>query len=214
MRKIIAITQVTLDGVMQAPGGPEEDPSNGFTHGGWFMRFGDAVVARELDEIMSGKFDLLLGRRTYDIWAGYWPNHGDNPIGKAFNRATKYVVTHRPHQLGWEKSQGIDGSVVKRIRRLKASAGPELHVWGSSELLQTLMAAGLIDEHRLWIAPLVLGQGKRLFEAGGPPRTLTLVETRGTSRGVLLNTYRPAGRDRDNGPRTTRPKTKDKKANY
>jgi dihydrofolate reductase len=191
MRKIIAITQVTLDGVMQAPGGPEEDPSHGFTHGGWAMRFIDGESRHAIGEIIGGEFDLLLGRRTYDIWTSYWPHHGDNPIGKAFNYATKYVVTRGSAPLDWKKSQRIGGDVVAELRRLKASDGPVLHVWGSSELLQTLMAAELIDEHRLWVFPLVLGEGKRLFGSGVPPRGLTLVETRSTSMGVLLNTYRP-----------------------
>lgn len=193
MRKIIAITQVTLDGVMQAPGGPEEDPSNGFTHGGWAMPFVDDAARQVIDETITGKFDMLLGRRTYDIFAAYWPHQGDNPIAKAFNKATKYVVTHRPGQLGWKTSQPIGGDVVDEVRRLKASDGPALHVWGSSELLQTLIAAGLVDEHRLWVFPVVLGKGKRLFENGVPARGLSLVATRSTPSGVLVNTYRPAG---------------------
>jgi dihydrofolate reductase len=192
MRKIIAITQLTLDGVMQGPGGPEEDPSSGFTLGGWFMRFGDKGVMQAIDEILAGKFDLLLGRRTYEIWAGYWPHHEDNPIGKAFNRATKYVVSRRLKRLDWDKSERIDGDVVQKLRRLKASKGPALHVWGSGNLLQTLITAGLVDEHRLWIVPVVLGQGKRLFEPGLPPHDFTLVDSRRTPNGVLLNTYRPA----------------------
>jgi len=191
MRKIIAITQITLDGVMQAPGGPEEDPSNGFTHGGWAMPYFDDAGSQAVGETIAGKFDLLLGRRTYEIFASYWPNHGDNPIGKAFNKATKYVVTHSPDRLDWKKSQRIDG--VEKVRQLKASNGPALHIWGSSELLQTLIAAELVDEHRLWVFPLVLGKGKRLFENGVPPHGLTLVETRSTPTGVLLNTYRGAG---------------------
>lgn len=193
MRSIIAITQISLDGVMQGPGGPEEDPSGGFTHGGWAMPFMDEAGGRIVGEIISGEFDLLLGRRTYDIWAAYWPNHGDNPIGQAFNRATKFVVTHRPGQLSWRTSQPIGGDVVGGIRRLKASAGPALHVWGSSELLQTLIAAELVDEHRLWVFPVVLGQGKRLFEKGVLPRGFSLVATQRTPSGVLANTYRPAG---------------------
>ena len=191
MRKIIAITQVTLDGVMQAPGGPEEDPSGGFTHGGWAMPHGDAVLMQVIGAIMAGEFGMLLGRRTYEIFAGYWPQHADNPIGKAFNQATKYVVTRSLKHLDWKPSQIVGD--VDEVRRLKAGAGPELHVWGSRRLLQTLIAADLIDEYRLWVAPVVLGTGKRLFESGVPPRGLTLVETRSTSTGVLLNTYRPAG---------------------
>ncbi|MEO7413347.1 MAG: dihydrofolate reductase family protein [Opitutaceae bacterium] len=193
MRKIIVITQVTLDGVMQAPGGPEEDPTNGFTYGGWAMPFMDDDSGQPIGEILAGEFDLLLGRRTYEIWTSYWPYHGDNPIGEAFNRATKYVVTRTLTHLDWANSQRIGGDAVAELRRLKATDGPVLHVWGSSEMLQTLIAADLVDEYRFWIFPLVLGGGKRLFENGVPPRGLTLVETRRTPSGVLLNTYRPAG---------------------
>jgi dihydrofolate reductase len=193
MRKIIAITQVTLDGVMQAPGGPGEDPSNGFTHGGWAMPFVDDAAGQVIDEIIAGEFDMLLGRRTYNIFAGYWPNQGDHRIAKAFNKATKYVVTRSLDRLDWEKSQRIDGDVVEEVRQLKASDGPALHVWGSSELLQTLIAARLVDEFRIWVFPLVLGEGKRLFENGVPPLGLTLIKTRSTPKGVLVNTYHPAG---------------------
>jgi dihydrofolate reductase len=193
MRKIIAITQLTLDGVMQAPGGPEEDPRGGFTHGGWAMPFGDEVVKRALDETVSGEFDLLLGRRTYDIFASYWPHQGDNPVTKGFDRAVKYVVTRGHGELGWKASRRIGGDVAQEVRRLKASDGPALHIWGSHQLLQTLIAADLVDEYRLWVAPVVLGEGKRLFDTGVPPRALTLVETASTPKGVLLNTYRPAG---------------------
>lgn len=194
MRKIIAITQVTLDGVMQGPGGREEDPRNGFTQGGWAMPFGDDVLHKVIDELMAGEFDMLLGRWTYELFANYWPKQ-DNGIARAFDRATKYVVTRTrtPDQLGWKTSRPIGGDVVEEIRRLKATDGPELHLWGSSNLLQTLIAADLIDEYRLWLAPVVLGEGKRLFENGAPPRALSLVATRSTSTGLLLNTYRPAG---------------------
>jgi dihydrofolate reductase len=193
MRKVLAITHVTLDGVMQAPGGPEEDPRGGFTQGGWAMLFSDEVVGEALGEIMSGEFDLLLGRRTYEIFAAYWPYADDNPIARAFNKATKYVVTNSLDSFDWVNTQPIDGDAVDEIRRLKASDGPELHVWGSSELLQALIAAELVDEFRVWVYPLVLGRGTRLFENGVPPRGLTLVESRSTPKGVLLNTYRPAG---------------------
>lgn len=192
MRKIIAITQLSLDGVMQGPGGPQEDTRNRFTQGGWFMRFGDQGVRDALTETLSEKFDLLLGRRTYDIWKAYWPHHDDNPIGQAFNRVTKYVVSRRLKKLSWEKSQRIDGDVVKALRKLKASTGPTLHVWGSGNLLQTLMSASLVDEHRLWIAPVVLGQGHRLFEHGLPTHALKLISSKPTPNGLLINTYRPA----------------------
>jgi dihydrofolate reductase len=192
MRKIIAITQVTVDGVMQSPSAPEEDPKNGFTHGGWAVPFLDDALFQALDETIAGEFDMLFGRRTYEVFAAYWPNQG-NAIGKAFNKATKYVVTRSLDQLDWKKSQRIDGDVVEEVRRLKASDGPALHIWGSSELLQTLIAAELIDEYRMWVFPVVLGKGKRLFEPGVPPGSLALVETRSTPKGVLINTYRTAG---------------------
>jgi dihydrofolate reductase len=191
MRKLIAITQLSIDGVMQAPGGPEEDRTNGFTHGGWAMPFGDEVMMQVLGETIAGEFDLLLGRRTYEIFAGYWPKQGDNPIGKAFNKATKHVATRTLDRLTWKTSRRVGG--LDELGRLKASEGPELHLWGSSVLLQTLIAAHLVDEYRMWIAPVVLGEGKRLFESGVPPRRLALVASRSTPSGVLLNTYRPAG---------------------
>jgi dihydrofolate reductase len=195
MRKIIAITQVTVDGVMQGPGGPEEDPTNGFTQGGWAMPFVDDGVDQAVTEVIASEFDMLLGRRTYEIFAAYWPNQGNNPIAKAFNKATKYVVTRSLDRLDWKNSQRIGGDVVDEVRGLKAPNGPAFHIWGSSELLQALIAADLVDEYRMWVSPVVLGQGKRLFENGLPPRGLSLVATRSTPRGVLLNTYRPAGFD-------------------
>jgi dihydrofolate reductase len=183
---------LTLDGVYQAPGGPDEDRAGGFELGGWQGAYFDdesgATIGAGIERIDA----LLLGRRTYDIFAGYWP-HQDNSIAKAFNRATKYVVTHKPDQLDWKTSVRIGGDVVDEVRRLKASDGPALHVWGSSATLQTLIGADIVDEYRLWIAPVVLGEGKRLFENGVPPRRLTLVETRSTPRGILVNTYHPAG---------------------
>ncbi len=194
MRQLIAITQVTLDGVMQSPGGPEEDPGNGFTHGGWAMPFFDDPPNETIRETFAGEFDMLLGRRTYEIFASYWPNHGDNPIGKAFNNATKYVATRSLDRLDWANSQRLGGDVVDEVRRVKASDGPMVQIWGSSKLLQTLIAADLVDEHRLWVFPLVLGEGKRLFESGVPPRVFSLVATESTPKGVLLNTYRPAMR--------------------
>lgn len=193
MREIIAITQVSLDGVMQAPGGPEEDRQNGFSYGGWAMPYATDEGRQVIGEIMAAEFDMILGRRTYEIFASYWPKHGDNAIGKAFNKATKYVATRSLHQLDWDNSRRISGDVVDGLRHLKASDGAALHIWGSSELLQTLIGADLVDEYRLWVFPVVLGKGKRLFENGVPPRGLALAATRSTPSGVLLNTYRPAG---------------------
>lgn len=193
MRKIIAITHLTLDGIMQAPGGPEEDPRGGFPHGGWAMTFSEPAIPEALGEIMAGEFDLLLGRRTYEIFAAYWPYVGDNVIANAFNRATKFVVTRTLDRFDWAKSHPIRHDAADALRRLKATAGPDLHIWGSGELLQSLIAAGLVDEFRLWIYPLILGQGKRLFEKGVPPQGLTLVHSRRTPSGILMNTYQPAG---------------------
>jgi dihydrofolate reductase len=156
------------------------------------MPFVDDALGEILEETIAGKFDLLLSRRTYEIFAAYWP-YQDNAIGKAFTKAMKYVVTRTLDRLDWERSQRIQGDVVEKIRQLKAAKGPALHIWGSSQLLQTLIAADLVDEYRMWVSPAVLGQGKRLFENGVPPRALALVETRSTPKGVLTNTYRPAG---------------------
>ena len=157
------------------------------------MPFASDAGRQAIGEIMASAFDMILGRRTYEIFAGYWPKHADNPIGTAFNKATKYVVTRSLDDLSWRTSQAVGGDVVDGIRRLKASAGPALHVWGSGELLQTLIGADLVDEYRIWVFPVVLGQGKRLFESGVPPRALSLVATKTTPTGVLLNTYVPAG---------------------
>jgi dihydrofolate reductase len=193
MRKLIAITHLSLDGVMQAPGGPEEDRQGGFSHGGWGMLFADDVVQAALAKLMAGKFDLLLGRRTYDIWKGYWPKHEDNPIGKAFRKAVKYVVTGKDKGLDWEASVRVGGKAAEGVRKLKATKGPDLHVWGSGELLQALIAADLVDEYQFWTVPVVLGYGKRLFEPGVPPRKLKLVDGKIGSGGVLVTTYRPDG---------------------
>jgi dihydrofolate reductase len=156
------------------------------------MPFVDEAAQKVIDETISGQFDLLLGRRTYQIWVGYWP-HQDNSIGKAFNKATKYVVTRTLDQLDWKQSKRIGGGVVDELRKVKASDGPPLHLWGSSELLQTLIAADLIDEYRLWVFPVIVGNGKRLFEGGVPPRGFSLVASKSTPSGVLVATYRPAG---------------------
>src|SRR5258708_8603474 len=155
MRKLIAITQVTLDGVMQSPGGPEEDPRNGFTHGGWVMPFWDDALNHAIGETIAGEFDMLLGRRTYEIFTAYWPNQGDDPIAKAFNKATKYVVTPSLDQLDWENSLHIGGDVVEQVRRPKASDGPALQTWGISALLPTLSRASPARVYRP--SPLPLG---------------------------------------------------------
>jgi dihydrofolate reductase len=154
------------------------------------MRFGDAALLKVIDETIAGDFDLLLGRRTYEIWVAYWPKQTGS-IAKAFGKAKKFVVTRTLDKLDWKESQLLRS--VDDVRRLKASNGPELHIWGSSNLLQSLIAADLVDEYRFWIVPVVLGEGKRLFENGVPTRGLSLIATKSTPKGILINTYRPAG---------------------
>jgi dihydrofolate reductase len=167
------------------------------------LPYWDEAMGEIMGEIMSAEFDMLLGRRTYETFAAYWPHAGDNPIANAFNKATKYVVTNSLDRFDWVKTHRMSGDVVDEIRRLKASDGPELHMWGSHKLLQTLIATELVDEFRVLVYPVVLGKGKRLFENGVPPRGLTLVESRSTPKGVLFNTYRPALSQRDHCPRAT-----------
>jgi dihydrofolate reductase len=157
------------------------------------MLFDDDLVLKYLEKLMAGKFDLLLGRRTYDIWSGYWPRHVDNFIGKAFDKAVKYVVTRGDRPLPWNESVRMGGKAMAAIRKLKKTKGPDLHVWGSSNLLQSLIKARLVDEHRIWVYPVVLGYGKRLFEPGAPPHRLKLVESQAGSGGVVLNIYRQDG---------------------
>jgi dihydrofolate reductase len=193
MRHIITITHLTLDGVMQSPG-PGEDASGGFTQGGWSAAYRDEEKGQFIKEIMSHEFDMLLGRRTYENFARFWPNAGDNnPIAKAFNKATKYVATNTLDAFDWANTRRLSGTVVDAVRTLKASDGPDLHVWGSSELIQALNGADLIDEFRLMVYPVVVGTGKRLFGTAAPARALTLVQSIKTPKGILLNTYRSAG---------------------
>jgi dihydrofolate reductase len=171
---------------------PKEDPRNGFNSGGWARPYVDDALSQVLHETVAGEFDMLFGRRTYDVFAGYWPRRS-GAVTQGFNRATKYVVTHTVDQLDWKESRRIDGDVVDEVHRLKPSGGPELHLWGSHQLLQALIPADLVDEYRMWISPVVLGKGKRLFESSVPPRRLSLVATNSTPSGVLVNTYRPVG---------------------
>ena len=193
MRKLIASTFVTLDGIMQAPGGPEEDPTGGFTEGGWSFSYWDDTMNQVMAARMSQPFDLLLGRKTYEIFEAHWPHAGDNPVTSLFNKATKYVASRTLKRLDWVNSKLIEGDVTTEVARLKAGEGIDLQIHGSSMLLQTLIGAQLIDEYRLWIFPLVLGHGKRLFENGAAPQGLSLADTKTSSTGVLLNTFRPAG---------------------
>ncbi|TPL82372.1 dihydrofolate reductase family protein [Mesorhizobium sp. B2-3-12] len=192
MRKIIAATFVSLDGVMQAPGGPEEDPVGGFEFGGWTFHYFDEVGGAAMEELFSKPFALLLGRRTYDIFAAYWPYQKD-PIADAFNPATKYVATHRPDTLTWQNTHSLGPDIVAALRCLKQEDGPDLLIQGSGNLIQTLLANGLIDEIRLMIFPLLLGKGKRLFDDAAMPAAFKLVKSQTSSTGVIMATYERAG---------------------
>ena len=195
MRKIVAATFVSLDGVMQGPGGPEEDRAGGFDLGGWTVPFwqDDDLLGGAMGELFAEPFDLLLGRKTYDIFASYWPRQVDQPIADAFNRVTKFVATHEPETLAWKNSEWLGEDLVARLSELKRQDGPRLLIQGSSNLIQTLLPAGLIDEFRLLIFPLVLGKGKRLFGEGAAPQALRLTGSLASKNGVTLATYVPAG---------------------
>ena len=196
MRKIITTTFITLDGVLQAPGGPEEDTSNGFKYGGWQMDWDDEDKISDtiMDTIiLAAPFDLLLGRLTYDIWAAFWPYHKDEPRwGKPFDKATKYVVSHSPVNLSWDKSELITGDVVAEIKKLKKSEGPDLLVWGSGNLIQTLLSNNLIDRMHIWTFPVTIGTGKKLFAEGTRPERFKPVDAKITKTGVLFATYEPS----------------------
>ncbi|TIW32919.1 MAG: dihydrofolate reductase, partial [Mesorhizobium sp.] len=184
MRKIITATFVSLDGVMQAPGGPEEDPVGGFEFGGWTVHYWDDVMGAAMGETFSKSFALLLGRKTYDIFAAHWP-YQSGPIADSFNAVTKYVATHRPDTLSWQNSRSLGSDVVAALRQLKQEEGPDLLIQGSSELIQTLLANDLIDEISLLIFPLVLGKGKRLFGDGAMPAAFKLTRSQTSSTGVI-----------------------------
>jgi dihydrofolate reductase len=192
MRKLVVNTFLTLDGVMQAPGGPEEDPTGGFTHGGWSVSYWDDQMGQEMGEFMGKPFDLLLGRKTYEIFAAHWP-HTDEPGAAELNSATKYVASRTLDKVEWSNSILIEGDVAEQVARLKEEDGPEIQVHGSSDLIQTLLEADLVDQLRLWIFPLVLGTGKRLFADGAIPAGLKLVDSKTFSTGVVMATYERAG---------------------
>jgi dihydrofolate reductase len=193
MRKLIVSTFLTLDGVMQAPGGPGEDDDGGFAHGGWSVKFWDDRMAQVMAETMSMPFDLLLGRRTYDIFAAYWPNAPEEAGAKPLNEATKYVASRSRPTLSWSNSVLIQGDPAEGVAKLKREGGPNFLVYGSGNLLQTLMRRGLIDEYRLWVFPVVIGEGKRLFADGAIPSALRLVDSTVSTTGVTIGTYEPAG---------------------
>jgi dihydrofolate reductase len=194
MRKVIAAAFVSLDGVMQAPGGPPEDPTGGFTHGGWTVNYWDEPMGQFMGEMFSSPFDLLLGRKTYEIFAAHWPFvEGSDPIAQSFNAVTKYVAASSTEPLTWTNSVALRGDVAAEIASLKQQDGPNLLTQGSSVLLQTLLAHDLIDEIRLLTFPLVLGPGKRLFGQGTKPGALKLTETKVSTTGVTMSVYQRAG---------------------
>jgi dihydrofolate reductase len=192
MRKVIVIMFLTLDGVMQAPSGPEEDDEGGFAHGGWTVPYWDDELSRFMGETMDHPFDLLLGRRTYEIFAAYWPNAPEEAGGKPLNDATKYVVSRSGPSLDWGPAVLIEDG-AHGVAELKQGDGPELQVYGSGNLMQTLMRDGLVDEYRLMVFPVVIGTGKRLFADGTIPAALRLTEGSVSTTGVMIGTYQPAG---------------------
>jgi dihydrofolate reductase len=193
MRQLVVSTFLTLDGVMQAPGGPGEDDSGGFAHGGWTVPYFDEQVGAFMGELMTPPFDLVLGRRTYDIFAAYWPHASEEEGAGPLNDATKYVASRGLPTLSWERSVLIEGDVAEGIAALKEQNGPQLQVHGSQNLLQTLIRAGLVDRYRLLVFPVVLGSGKRLFADGTIPSALRLVSSTVSGTGVVMGTYEPAG---------------------
>ena len=192
MRKLIVNTFLTLDGVMQAPGAPEEDTSGGFTEGGWSVTQWDDVMGQAMAGFMSRPADLLLGRRTYEIFAAHWP-HSTEPGAEVLNAATKYVASTTLDEVEWENSRLLEGDVPTAIRELKKQDGPELQVHGSAGLIQTLLREDLVDEFGIWIYPLVIGSGKRLFGEGTVPAGLELTDTKLSTTGVIITTYARAG---------------------
>jgi dihydrofolate reductase len=194
MRKIIVTTFMTMDGVLQAPGAPEEDRTNGFKWGGWQAPFwgGDERIGVALQKIMEAPFDLLLGRRTYEIFAAHWPYQNDE-ISEKFNRINKYVVATTPIDLSWKNSILINKDVVEELKKLKDQQGPDLLVHGSSVLVQTLLSNRLIDVLHIMIFPLTLGQGKKLFQEGTQAQQWKMTESLVSTNGVVLATYVPGG---------------------
>ncbi|VVB53444.1 Uncharacterised protein [uncultured archaeon] len=193
MRKLVVTTFITLDGVMQAPGGPEEDPTGGFTHGGWSFNYWDDMMGQVMGEFMAKPSELLLGRKTYEIFAAHWPYIKDDPAADKLNSVKKYVVSRTLDEASWNNSTLVTGNVVQTIRNLKEQKGPEIQVHGSSNLIQTLLKNDLIDEFRLWIFPITIGKGKRLFSDGTQPASLKLIDSKTSTTGVIIATYEPAG---------------------
>jgi len=193
MRKIVVLSFLTLDGVMQAPGGPEEDPSSNFKFGGWQAPYGNEASMQEMAKQINPPFDLLLGRKTYDIFASYWPQHTEGFVGEPFDSCHKYVVSHNQIDLPWKNSELVTGDVVAALKSLKNSDGPTLQVHGSGNLVQTLLKEDLVDELWLKFYPLTLGNGKKLFEEGTIPAAFELIDSVVTSDGVIFANYKRAG---------------------
>ncbi|WP_185983579.1 dihydrofolate reductase family protein [Aureimonas mangrovi] len=193
MSKLIVAAFVSLDGVMQAPGGPQEDTSGGFPFGGWLVPHADEAMGETVGELFDGSADLLLGRRTYDIFAAHWPRIENDPFADGLNAMRKYVATRSPGPLEWRNSAAIGPDAAKAVAELKATNERDLFTQGSADLIRTLLAAGLVDTFRLMTFPVLLGQGKRLFEPGSPGLGLTLERHRVSDKGVVMATYRAAG---------------------
>ena len=193
MRNLIVAEQISLDGVIQAPGAPEEDRSGDFRLGGWVVPYADEAIGKELEDLFSQPFELLLGRRTYDIWAAYWPHvRPESPsrgIADLFNSVPKHVATHRSESLEWQNSRALKGDLAEAARAIKHEGGANLLTWGSSEMVRQLLAAGLVDELRLQFYPLVLGRGKRLFGDDAQASAFSLAQSTRTPGGVLINRY-------------------------
>src|SRR6266436_4583926 len=191
MRKVNVLEFVSLDGVIQAPGGPEEDTSGGFAYGGWTSPHSDPVSGAIIKKQMNLPFDLLLGRKTFDIWAQFWPQHAD--VWPGVNTATKYVASNTMTSSEWQPSVFLNGDVAEKVAKLKQGEGPDLHIWGSGNLLQTLMKHDLVDNFWLMIYPITLGEGKRLFAEGTIPAAFKVTESIVGSTGVILMNYERAG---------------------
>lgn len=191
MRKIIVLEHISLDGVIQAAGGPDEDTSDGFAYGGWAAPYSDETLETALRKMMNMPFDLLLGRKTFDSWAGFWPQHAD--FWPGVNTATKYVASNTMTSSEWQPSVFLSGDVAAKVAELKQQPGPDLHIWGSSDLLQTLMKHDLVDTFWLLIYPVTLGDGKRLFADGTIPAAFKVTQSIVAPNGVILMNYERAG---------------------
>lgn len=191
MRKIIVLEHVSLDGVIQAPGGPDEDISDGFAYGGWSAPYANEIVGTLLRRQMNMPFDLLLGRKTYEIWAAYWPQHAD--VWPGANKAIKYVASNTMTSGAWEPSVFLSGDIAEKITQIKQQQGPDLHVWGSGDLIQTLIKHDLVDVFWLMIFPITLGSGKRLFADGTIPAAFKVTESAVAPNGVIVVNYERAG---------------------